>query len=397
MEKQLILANKKILLLHGLVILYVSIWLWCYWWRLDFWWTRTFFDPEDFSRYFQLAQDHWYQRVIHTEYPPLAIWFFYWPLYFTKNLFYYSQIISGQLLLIYSLTIYFFYKFSLLYLPPVKKKIWLLLLLPSFIYFSLNRFDIFPVLFILLSFFALQYHRFKIAVGLFGVAILFKLYPILLLPLVFTYIYKIGGKRVAFYSSLLIVILLGFVYTVYGYIYGWPAIWQPFFIYLARTDFYGSWLWAYSQIIGSSVYSITLWVKAVAIFGFIFFYSWWFYYFLKNKNIQIFQLFSAAAIVLIWYHLFTSFYSPQWWLWYLPLLVLFIRRSYDVVMLVIYDLLNYIQFPLLFNINPESQMMVVVVMIRTLLLVYIGYRVFISLLKSFKNSNYALDYTADLQ
>jgi len=85
-----------------------------------------------------------------------------------------------------------------------------------------------------------------------------------------------------------------------------------------------------------------------------------------------FNFFGGTTIILIWYHIFTSFYSPQWWLWYLPFLIFLIESWQATGLIIVYDILNYIQCPLLFNINPHTPLLVFAVGIRTTLLILIG-------------------------
>jgi hypothetical protein len=367
--------------------------LWCYWWRFDFFGQRLFFDPEDMMRYFQLAQDHWYHSVIHTEYPPLAILIFYWPLYFTKNLFYYSQILSIQCIVAYVLTIYFTYKLYSIYSRVVKNKLWLLILLPSAFYFALNRFDIFPVLFVLLTLFFLHTQKFITAIIFLSIAILFKLYPLLLLPMVVVYIYKFAGKKIMYKSLCYMGLLLGGVYIFYGFMFGTHAVLQPFFTYISRSDFYGSWLWVYNNFY-NGIDNIIILNKAVMLVGFALLYSGWFYGFTKNKNTSLLYVFGGVTIILIWYHIFTSFYSPQWWLWYLPFLIFLIENWRDAGLILVYDILNYIQFPLLFNIDPNTTILVFTVSIRTILLVFIGLIIVKRFWQLQIKKNYVLDYSS---
>jgi len=380
------------IVLFGLITIYVIVGLCFYWWHFDFFGQRLFFDPEDMSRYFQLAQDHWYYSVINTEYPPLAILIFYWPLYFTKNLFYYSQILSIQFIIAYVFTIYVTYRLYSIYSPVVKNKLWLLILLPSAFYFSLNRFDIFPVLFVLLTLFFLHTQKFNTAIIFIGLAILFKLYPLLLLPMILAYIYKFAGKKIMYKSLCYLGLLLGGIYAYYGFLFGTHAVVQPFLTYISRSDFYGSWLWIYNNFY-NGVASLIILNKAVMLVGFLFLYVGWFYGFIKNKKISLLYLFGGATIILIWYHIFTSFYSPQWWLWYLPFLIFLIKSWQDAGLIIVYDMLNYIQFPLLFNIDPHTTILVYTVGIRTILLILIGLLIVKRLWQSQIKNNYVLDYS----
>lgn len=266
------------------------------------------------------------------------------------------------------------------------------MLLPSAFYFSLNRFDIFPVLFILLTLFFLHTKKFITAIIFISLAILFKLYPLLLLPMILAYIYKFAGKNIMYMSLCCLGLLLGWIYVYYGFIFGIHAVMQPFFTYISRPDFYGSWLWIYNSFF-NGIDSVIILNKAVMLVGFLLLYGGWFYGFIKNKKISLLYLFGGATIILIWYHIFTSFYSPQWWLWYLPFLIFLIESWQDAGLIIVYDILNYIQFPLLFNIDPNATILIFAVGIRTTLLILMGLLIAKRLWQSQIKNNYVLDYS----
>jgi hypothetical protein len=107
----------------------------------------------------------------------------------------------------------------------------ILLLLPAFLYFSLNRFDIVPTLLMALSLFCLARGRLTLSAILLALGAMVKVYPVLLTPLFVRYL--LGNRRnatkwsVAFGAT--VVLAMGWsIMSV-----GWPAT--------LGTSFRGDW------------------------------------------------------------------------------------------------------------------------------------------------------------
>ena len=60
------------------------------------------------------------------------------------------------------------------------------------------------------------------------------------------------------------------------------------------------------------------------------------------------MLFRSAALTLLLVINFNNFYSNQWWLWVLPFLTLVLSTSTGWLA-VLYDIVNYLQYPVLFG------------------------------------------------
>ncbi|MBN2678068.1 MAG: hypothetical protein JXR32_08385, partial [Anaerolineaceae bacterium] len=52
----------------------------------------------------------------------------------------------------------------------------------------------------------------------------------------------------------------------------------------------------------------------------------------------------------------TRIFSPQWWLWVLPFLVLTYDQFLDLILIVIYDLVNYATFPVAYDISGRASL-----------------------------------------
>jgi hypothetical protein len=148
--------------------------------------------------------------------------------------------------------------------------------------------------------------------------------------------------------------------------------------YWWRFDFFGQRLFfdledimRYFQLIQDHWYYSEIYTEYPPL-ALLFLYGGWFYGFIKNKKNFIVIFIWWAIIILIWYNIFTSFYSLQWWLWYLPFLIFLIESWQDAGLIIVYNILNYLQFPLLFNINPNVTIIMFTVGISTTLLIFIG-------------------------
>ncbi|MBU1148676.1 hypothetical protein KKI23_01160, partial [Patescibacteria group bacterium] len=99
--------------------------------------------------------------------------------------------------------------------------------------------------------------------------------------------------------------------------------------------------------------------------------------------------FSSYRQLIIWLSLttaififFAKFYSPQWWLWLLPPLILQIDSKKEIILIIVLDLLNYWQFPVLYDsVFIWDTSFDLVVLIRSVLFVWLIY----SLIKKLKN------------
>lgn len=215
------------------------------------------------------------------------------------------------------------------------------LILPAVLYFTLNRFDIWPALLTAGGLACLGRDRFAASGILLGAAAMVKVFPILLAPLVFAYLWRRGrGVRVwsiALASTVLVLFLLPLVR------YGWQATWAPYQYQLTRPlegyTLYGLFLpEAMSQsgppwnIIRLAILGITLGVL------------------LLRPPSSLIGLLRRGAMVLIVFLSLQLFYSPQWIIWLIPLLVPLVGVQRFVGPLLIgLDAITYLTFPVVYD------------------------------------------------
>ena len=247
--------------------------------------------------------------------------------------------------------------------------------LPSFLYFTFSRFDILVLLFLLLSIFFLLEKKYIPALTFLALTFVLKWFTVVLVPFFFIYIlFDIGGgvagagtvqkdstiiRRAlhgwGFFGGIIVlthVAMAGFL--------GFAAVYQPYVLQLGRLVEIGSFL---ASLIGGVFYTdyeifsglirvspLGRWVVGMiftlAQFFPVFFILLWAKRLPKLSDKARRQEFLLWVGLLIANFVFWNrVYSPQWIIWFLPLLVLPSGSRRLWIGLVVYDLLNYAFFP----------------------------------------------------
>ena len=276
----------------------------------------------------------------YAEYPVLGLMYVNWPHYLVSGFEAYHWLLwisnAGLLLL----AVWLWRRIAeLLELPPGA---WWLWLLPSSLYYTLNRFDIFPVCLVLLGLYLVLRQRFRSAWVVYGLSIMAKVYPIFLLPLFI----QLTRQRVTAwwkYLPYLAAPVVGLLLGVY-WVGGLPAVVVPFTLQLARGVDVGSLRAVLIQLgLGSSAWSVVAQVGQVAL------PAWWLVRVVVGKSpLPSRAGLTLAALSLLLLTNLYPFYSNQWWLWVLPFVAWVLPPPQRVVAL-FYDLVNYLQFPLGFE------------------------------------------------
>jgi hypothetical protein len=224
--------------------------------------------------------------------------------------------------------------------------IWLLVL-PGALYFSHNRFDVLTALLTALSFFCLGRQRLGISAVLLALAVLVKVYPILLAPLVLRYLLakpQAAGGWLAVFLGAIVLFLLPPLLT-----WGWDATWAPFRFQLGRGLEVGWTL--YGVALPESWGEPTRWGRvfrlgSVLVVGALL--VW-------RRPDDLADVLRRGAVVLVVFVALQVFYSPQWILWFSPLLIPLARTHRAVLWLTAgLDLLTYTSFPLIYDLPGLS-------------------------------------------
>jgi hypothetical protein len=213
----------------------------------------------------------------------------------------------------------------------------LLLLLPAALYFTLNRFDIVPALLTALSFACLG-RRWTAASAVFlAAAMMVKIYPVLLAPLVFRYLmpeWRRAAVWTSCYGATALTLLLPPLLSE-----GWPAVWESFRFQLNREPMpftaYGPLLplsLAASDGVGRAFRLGSL-ALTVAIL------CW-------TRPTDLASLLRRGAVVLIVFIGLSVTFSPQWVVWLAPLCLPLARGNRLLTGLIMaLDLATYFTFP----------------------------------------------------
>lgn len=219
------------------------------------------------------------------------------------------------------------------------------MLLPAFLYFTLNRFDILPVYLCLLSFFFLKQNRFVLSAILLAIGTFTKWYPILLFPIYLAYywsLYKrIGWKMIIAFGLTSILIILPTL--VFG---GWNAFLVPYKFHLER----GLEKISLPALIGNLMRSRGITTPPLINFIFIGlqFVLPALSIFFRPDNLK--KVLNWSILVVTFFILFSNIWSPQWILWVLPMLILACETRWDILWVVIGGCVTYLAFPVFYDI-----------------------------------------------
>jgi hypothetical protein len=307
---------------------------------------------------------------VPSEYPQVATVLFAVPYLFTSHpsveaygYWLHSSIFSLIMLGFLGGTIILLYRM----LPTHKSRAYLMLL-PASLYFAYNRFDILPSFLVLLSLYFLQ-RKWDVFTGIvLAIAALTKWYPVLLFPIFYLYIYNTRRRldwkmTLAFGLTCIGIILPTFLTS------GLQGVLQPYAFHASRAIEFAA-LPAFIQSIlvgwfGSGI-SLTLFPTIFLALS------------VLPVPLSVFVRIDSFDKVMYWsilvltsFILFSRIWSPQWMLWLLPLLILTARTPRHIFCIIVYGIVNYLAFPLVYDLSgQESWLLRVVVFASYLLLIY---------------------------
>jgi hypothetical protein len=233
--------------------------------------------------------------------------------------------------------------------------VWLAVL-PAAVFFSLNRFDILPALATALGFAALGRGRLARSGIWFGLGTLLKVYPVLFVPIVLRHLGPARGAK--WLAGFALTILFGVgLSTAF---LGWEPTVRPILVQIGRPYEKTSWT-LYGRVLPEdlagepladskpraptrssfiSAHSGTIRLAILGAVGLAL---------VINRPANLTGVLRRGVILLTVFVALAVFWSPQWVVWYLPLVVpLAARHRWLLWTAVMLDLLNYLQFPVLF-------------------------------------------------
>ena len=259
----------------------------------------------------------------------------------------YSAFFSLEMLLV----LFLITKVLLELLPPSLSNSVLLVFLPPTLYFTYNRFDILPAYFCLLAYSSATKKQWTMTSVLLAIATFTKWYPVLLFPGFFIYATTLEKK---FQWRMLV----GFTVTSIGIVLasylsgGAKTVLVPYTFHMTR----GMEDLAFPVLldnltrgllgtqVSSPYFSLLFFVAQIAAPLLIFF--------VKFDSIDV--LVDYCIIVIGVFVLFSKIWSPQWFLWLLPFLIISAKNTKKTELIILYNFVTYLSFPLIFDYYGDS-------------------------------------------
>ena len=222
-----------------------------------------------------------------------------------------------------------------------KGPIWLLIL-PGFLYYTPCRFDVLPAFLVIASIAVGERKKPFFAGLLLGLAVAFKMYPLVIGPLLLRRAGTSWGSAFAWCLGAAIAPVLS-----YGAMFltdGADGATVPLWFQLARGAeaewcFYGKFLpgeWTFDTT--AAKLTRTLPVLGIVLLMCL------------RRPPDVYSLLRRCSIGLIAFLTFSVFYSPQWYQWLAVLLIPLVpRHRWLIGVIVFHDLMSYLHFPVLFD------------------------------------------------
>lgn len=348
---------------------------------------RVYFDRHEIqSVYFERSE--WIEkhslpyRDVLEEYPQLGVLYISLPRLLTNSPEIFTGISVALNCVLFGLLIWL----TLTFLKQRQQSPWraAALLLPSFLYFTIARYDIVPTLLTLLVFVLVRKKKFAFGFAILACATLAKWYPALLLPYLLAYAESRGmqnseRKKTCWWFVGVLAVAFGFSFAVVGW-----QIFYPYATHLDRGIEIGgvltvaakavlTWFSNTTQAAAlSGLLKASLFLQLLPLILGAFFYRKVKQWISSTDDVLI-----SAVLVLNVFILASRFYSSQWHLWWASLALFVLRGKKEWILFFAIDLLNYIQAPLLYTyIGPNTFLFDLVVIIRSLLMILLSWFLF---------------------
>jgi hypothetical protein len=221
-----------------------------------------------------------------------------------------------------------------------------LMALPAALYFGVNRFDVLPALLTALSLACLGRRWVIASAALLAAAMMLKVYPVLLAPLILRYLWP--DRRAALAWAAAFAATAGAIVLPPLLMWGWEPVWAPYRYQLTRGAFPPT---VYDYILPESLGAsdrtgqvFRLGTLAVTLLLLI-----------LRRPPDLASVLRRGAVILIVFVTLPVFYSPQWVLWLVPVLGPLTRRHRLVlVSAVALDVVTYVTFPVVMGLYDDS-------------------------------------------
>ena len=319
---------------------------------------NDYFDRADYAeRGFWILTGQVPYRDIPTEYPQIPAGLFGLVTWVAKTLLPAEWPISAGfailwsvfMMIVFLLTVWQIHRM----LPVGRKNLAWLLFLPSVIYFSMNRFDMLSVYLGLIVFMFILDKRFAWAALFLAIGVFTKWYLGLTLPFILAYEFN-QTRKLPWRSALIFFGVSSLIVLPTFILGGFQAVWQPYGWHLGRVVEPGTLLWFINNIVFNLTGGKADLLSAAPVFTIIQFMGILSIFITRMDTFKKVVLASVVSILV--FIIFSRIYSPQWWLWALPFLILSIDKLTDLCLIVGYDILNYITFPVIYDLTGRESL-----------------------------------------
>jgi hypothetical protein len=243
------------------------------------------------------------------------------------------------------LVLFLFIKVLIEVLPKGLSNYAFLALLPPTLYFTYNRFDILPAFLCLMAYLAATKKQWIMVSIILSLATFTKWYPALLFPGFFMYATTFEKKFQ--WKMILSFAITSFAILLLSYLYGGlESILAPYQFHVARDIEFMAFPAFLSDFIRSALdiqrslpyYFLFLFIIQISAPILIIF----------KKIDSLDALIHYCIIVTGVFILFSRIWSPQWFLWLLPFLIISSKNFITAGVILVYNLLTYLSFPVFF-------------------------------------------------
>jgi hypothetical protein len=263
--------------------------------------------------------------------------------------------------------LFLLFKVLLDLLPPGLSNYAFLLLLPPTLYFTYNRFDILPAYLCLVAYSAATKRQWAIVSIVLAIATFTKWYPSLLLPGFFMYATKLESK--VQWKMIIGFTLTSGVIVFLSYIYGGiETLLAPYQFHAARAMEYI----ALPALIDSFIHGL-LGVHINSPYFFLLFFIIQvsgpiLIFFIKLDSLE--ALIHYCIVVTGLFVLFSRIWSPQWFLWLLPFLIILAKNIKTAGLIIAYNIIAYVSFPVIFDYYGSSSSQLQIAGLLTYLILF---------------------------
>ncbi|HTK59732.1 MAG TPA: hypothetical protein VL283_00860 [Candidatus Baltobacteraceae bacterium] len=312
-----------------------------------------------------------YTAASHQEYPPLGALYIALPRFFTDDILVFEAISLARSAVCFGLL--FAVTGTLLRRFGRPRSLLLFFFMPAFLYFSLWRYDTFPALFVSLAVLAVDAEFYGAAIVALWAGIAAKIYPVFFFLPLFQRLERHGGEkkvRASVAKGLIVVLTLSAAFLLAAKALGLSPVAMVLGTHAHRPFEVGSvrelllrWLWKLGMhpevakgLIGVS-------------FGLLQFGA--FLPLVNRAKVRDSRTFVRACLyLLIPFTAFGWFFSQQWIIWIAPLLIL-VAAPKELLMLAVLDILLFLQFPVLYDVDFRAPAFDAVTIARTFVLCWL--------------------------